>query len=72
MPKCPKCGAEIHALIVFERVKNKWIFDGDDYGFVDQILIDVEGFYCPACHELLFGKDEEDEASEFLRGGSCE
>jgi uncharacterized protein (UPF0212 family) len=70
MPKCPKCGAEIHALVVFEKVENEWIFDGDDYILTDKEFVDVGGFHCPACGELLF--EDEMEASKFLKGGSRE
>lgn len=66
MPKCKKCGVEITALV--EDLRNLRYVEIVEVGRVlidTPFAVDVEGYECPECNEVLF--DTLEEAEKFLK-----
>ena len=67
MARCPNCGREIRFLKNYVHgCTVEYIFDGDNYEFVDCVGGTLEEFCCPECGYKI--TEDEQQAKKFLKG----
>jgi len=80
-PVCPKCAKEIDHLIVYwpatvtgiAELSNDELRVELDYDFNDPKDVareDEQTYHCPECDEQFFKAGDEDEVTNFLKGGA--